>query len=419
MWRKAVVNSFLVLSFFGLLTLRVEAADLSTLVDQALVANPEIVESQARWEIYLAKVRQAGSFDDPMLMLGIQNALVKDPLNFKAEAMTSKVIGVSQMVPYFGKRALQKEEATLAAEQSRWSLEERKLQLKQMVRETWYQIYFIDRSTEVVDRTIATLDDLTRFTETMYGVGGALQQDVLKAQVERSKMEEMRIALVQKRRSLEAAFNALLFRPSDMPVEKIGDLTMTPVGKSAAEFEALAESHRPRLKELESAVEKARVGRKSADLEFFPDFTFNLEYMQREPAMGSEGDDMYAASVSFNLPVRRERRHAMVAESDSMIRMAQAELEMERNGIRMAVADALAKLERSRRLAALYKDGIIPQSANALESALAAYRVGKADFMNVLESQMSLFGFEREYHDAVADHQMQVTRLQAVTGVDF
>lgn len=391
---------------------------LPSLVEQALGSNPEIAESQAQWDALTARVRRAGSWDDPMLMLGIQNGLVRDPLDFRAESMTSKVIGISQMVPYFGKRGLEKESAALDAEQSSRALQERRLQLSQMVRETWYQIYFIDRSSEVVDRTIATLDDLTRFTETMYGVGGALQQDVLKAQVERSKMEEMRIVLKQKRRSLEAAMNSLLVRPEETPLEVPAELRISPLAKGQDELMALALAHRPQLKALESAVEKARVGRKSADLEFFPDFTFSLEYMQREAAMESPGDDMYSASVSFNLPVRRERRHAMVAEADSEIRMGQAALEMERNNIRRDIADALARIERSRRLADLYREGVIPQATGALEAAMAAYRVGKVDFMNVLESQMSLFGFEREFHDAVADHQMQIARLQALTGVE-
>jgi outer membrane protein TolC len=101
---------------------------------------------------------------------------------------TSKVIGISQMVPFFGKRALMREAAGHEAEAARWEVEERKLELAAMVRETWYRIYLTDRSLEILNRTIATLDDLVRFTESMYGVGQGRQADVLRAQVERSKM---------------------------------------------------------------------------------------------------------------------------------------------------------------------------------------------------------------------------------------
>ena len=56
------------------------------------------------------------------------------------------------------------------------------------------------------------------------------------------------------------------------------------------------------------------------------------------------------------------------------------------------------------------------QASNSLEAAMAAYRVGKADFMNVLDSQMTLFNYEREYFDAVADHEMNLAQLEGVVG---
>lgn len=395
------------------------AAQVDDLVAQALSANPEIKASQARWESFVNRARQAGTFEDPMIMLKAQNLLIRDPLNFSRENMTSKVFGISQMLPYFGKRALKREIADHQAESSRWAVEERKLELQRMVKETWYQIYFVDRSMDTVERSIASLDDINRFAETMYGVGQGLQQDVLKAQLQRSRMEDMRIVLEQKRRSLVAQLNALLYRPVDTPVERPGDMEITPLIMNAGELEQLAEEKRPQLKSLAEQIEKAKAAQRLAEREFFPDFTVSLEYMQREPAMGGEGYDMYSAGISFNLPVQRERRHAMVAEAQSETHMAQDELNMLRNQIRSQIGDTLARLERGRKLADLYRNGILPQSSHALEASMAAYRVGKAEFMNVLDSQMAQFNYEREYYDAVADYQMQLAVLEGVVGVSL
>lgn len=392
------------------------AQELEVLVATALETNPEIKVSEARWEMFTAKIQQAGVLDDPMLMLRIQNAMVKDPLAFDMDPMTAKVIGISQMVPFYGKRALMREGAEFESETKRWLLDERKVELRRMVKETWYQLYFIDRSLEVVNKNISLLDDLTRFSETMYGVGQGLQQDVLKAQLDRSRMEDMRIVLQQKRRTLAATINTLVYRPADTEIAITPAIEMTPFGMTSTELETLAEEHRPALKALASQIEKSKVGRRLAEKEFYPDFTFSLEYMQREPVMEGPGDDMYAAGVSFNLPIQRQRRHAMVAETESEQRMATADLSMQRNQIRLGIADGLARLERSRKLAQLYKEGILPQASNSLEAAMAAYRVGKADFMNVLDSQMTLFNYEREYFDAVAEHEMQLALLEGVVG---
>jgi outer membrane protein TolC len=396
-----------------------EPARLAALVDEALANNPEIKASEARWQAFTQRVKQAGAFEDPMMMLKVQNALVRDPLNFRRDVMTAKVIGVSQELPFFGKRGLVKQLAERDAEVGRWEYEERKLVLARMVKETFYQLYAVDHAVEVTHHHVHTVDGITSLATTMYGVGSVPQQDVFKAQVERTKMEEMLISLEQRRRSLKAALNALLYRPAGSPVPQVLELELALVRQSAAELEALAGEQRPQLRGLAARVEKARVSRKLGEKEFYPDFTVSLEYMQREPTMGEAGFDMYGAGVTFNLPVQRERRHAMIAEAESETRMAQEELNMLRNEIRFGIADALARLERYERLVELYRTAIIPQAEGALESATSAYRVGRADFMNVLDSELKLLDFRREYHQMVADHQMARAELEALVGKEL
>jgi outer membrane protein TolC len=416
-----VILLFLIFSF----SVRTGAAEegaagspqtLDLIISQALDQNPELKADEARWEAFVQKAHQAGSFEDPMLMLRAQNLLIRDPLAFDRDVMTAKVIGVSQAVPFFGKRDLQRKVARQDAEASRWVLAERKIELTRMVKEAWYQLLFIDRSLAIVEKNIGVLDDLNRLSETLYGVGQGMQQDVLMAQVERSKMEEMRISLNQQRRSLEISLNILRFWPADTKITPTAPLELTDPPLDAAQLEELAISSRPRLKEIAAAEERARAAQKLAEKEFYPDATFTLEYMQRDPAMGEPGDDMYAAGMTFNLPVQRDRRHAMAAEAAAELRMAQAERDMTINQIREGIANALARLDRAKRLASLYTQSIIPQADQALHAAMASYGSGKADFPAVLDSQNALFTFEREGIEAIADHQMQLAVLEATIG---
>jgi outer membrane protein TolC len=285
-----------------------------------------------------------------------------------------------------------------------------------MIKETYYRIFYVDQALPIVARNIQVLDDLIHFTETMYGVGRAQQQDVLKAQVERSKMEDMQIALQQQRRSLAATLNSLLYRPVEMVLPTVQDVSIMPFADSVEKLAALAEERRPLIKSLEAQVEKGKAGQALAQKEYYPDFNVAFEYMQRDPVMEEPGDDMYSLGVTFNLPVQRQRRQAMVAEANAERRMAAQELSMLRNTIRQSIADSLALLERSQRMAELYRTAIIPQATGALAAAMAAYKVGKADFMNVLDSQMTLFNYERQYYEAVAEHQMQLSQLEGVVG---
>lgn len=395
------------------------AVSLAHLVSTALADNPELKASQARWEVFRSRIDQARSLEDPMLMLKIQNGLVGSPLNFRKDSMTQRVIGVSQQLPFWGKRALKGEVAEKEAESYRWTLEERRLELARMVKETYYQIYFVDRSLAIVDRNIRIFDDFITLAQTRYAVGQGVQQDVFKAQVERTKMLDMRITLEQQRTSLEASLNALLYRPAGTPVGRITDVEIEPIPMTAGQLAALADDNRPLLKSGRALVEKAGAGLKLAKKEFLPDFNVAFEYMQRDPAMGSDGADMYSLGVTFNLPLQRSRRQAAIAESNAEARMAAEELNSLKNTIRAGISDLLAQMDRRRKLADLYRTGIIPQARQSLESAVIGYRVNKVDFLSLLDSRVTLFQYEREYFDSIADYQMKKAQLEALVGKEL
>jgi outer membrane protein TolC len=229
----------------------------------------------------------------------------------------------------------------------------------------------------------------------------------------------MQIGLQQQRRSLQATMNRLLSRPAGTPVETIPDLETPPVNLSAEELEELAMKRRPLLAGLAAQVAKGEVGESLAKKDFYPDFTFSLEYMQREEVMESEGYDMYGASVTFNLPVQRQRREAMVAEAQAQRRVAMAEVKTLQNDIRNGIDDLLAKLDRSTQLIDLYRTGIIPQATSSFESAQIAYRNNQADFEMMLESLLTLFNYERQYYDMLTEYRMSLAQLEALVGSEL
>jgi outer membrane protein TolC len=395
------------------------AENLPQLITTALANNPELKASDARWQMYRAKIAQARSFEDPMLMLKLQNGVVTDPFNFQKDPMTQKVIGITQQIPFWGKRGLKGEVAAREADSYRWSLEERRVELTRMVKEAWYQLYYIDKSIGIVTKNIRILDDFITLAETKYSVSQGSQTDILKAQVERSKLLDIRITLEQQRRTAQANLNTLLYRPAEIPVGTIPDFSITPLALTDKDLRELAYANRPMIKSLTAQVGKGEAGLKLADKEFYPDFNVSLEYMQRDPVMGTGGDDMYALGLTFNLPVNRERRHAAVAEAHAGISMAHEELNNLRNSINFGISDLLAQLDRRKKLVDLYKTGIIPQASQTLESATINYRVNKVDFLTVLDSQMTLFNYERELYDSLADYQIKRAQLEALVGKEL
>ncbi|KIE43959.1 TolC family protein [Geobacter anodireducens] len=394
--------------------------NLPLLVEAALANNPEVKASEARWEMFRNRVAQAGALEDPMVMLKLQSYLIRDPFDSRRDPMSQRVIGISQQLPFWGKRDLMAEVASKEAEALKWQVEERKLELARMVKETYYQIFMTDKELEIVEKNIRIMDDFIALAETKYSVGQGAQQDVFKSQAERSKMFSMKITLEQRRRTLQATLNTLLFRPAETPVGKIADFELKPFTWSPEQLRAMAGENRPMLKSLRAQIEKGEAGHRLAEKEFYPDVNLSFEYMQRDPIDDMEvGDDMYSAGLTFNLPIQRERRHAMVRESTAEIAMATAELNTVTNSINFGIADNLAQLEQREKLVKLFRTGIIPQAEQSLESATIGYRVNKVDFLTLLDNRLTLYNLEREYYESQAEYQMRLAQLEALVGKEL
>jgi cobalt-zinc-cadmium efflux system outer membrane protein len=395
------------------------AENLSTLIDSALANNPELKSSDSRWRMYASKANQASALEDPMLMLKLQNLMVRQPTSFDKDPQTARVIGITQQLPFWGKRAIRQEVAQYDAESYKWAIEERKLELARMVKETYYQLWAVDRKLEVVDKNLKILTDFVTIAESKYSVGQGVQQDIYKAGLEKSKMLDMQITLLQQRKSLEANLNYLLYRPGNTPVNSVADFMLPQLSQSIEQLNRSALENRPQIKSLVSQADKGRASHRLAQKEFYPDFNLSFEYMFRESSMNDPGSDMFSVGVTFNLPFQQEKRRAMLAESTSETSMATEELNSLKNTISYSINDSLAQLDRRRSLVELYKGGIIPQAEQSLESAVISYRVNKVDFLTLLDGRMNLFNYERELYESQAEYMMQLARLEAAVGMEL
>lgn len=402
---------------------KLPAEQLERLVAAAVADNPELKSSHSKWRMFVNRAKQAGALDDPMFMFKLQNMLVRDPLVFDRDPQSAKVIGISQELPFWGKRAIRREMAEYEAESYRWALEERTLELTRMVKETYYQLWAADRFLEIIDRNLKLLADFITIAETRYAVGQGGQQDIYKAGLEKSRLLDMRITLRQQRRSLEANLNYLLYRPGNTPVGPVPDFTLPRLTRTAEQLNATAAEKRPQLKSLAMLVKKGEAAHRLATREFYPDFNLSAEYMFKEKVATSmvndPGYNMFTMGLTFNLPFQLEKRRAMQAESTSEAGMAMDELNALKNSISFAINDTLAQLERRRNLIELYRSGIIPQAEHSLESALIGYRAGKVDFLTLLEGRMTLFNYERELYDSQAEYMIKLAQLEAAVGTEL
>lgn len=413
------------------------AHPVDSLVTLALEMNPAVHAAERGVDAARARIGPAGALPDPMLRVGIMNFPITEP-GFD-DFMTMKTLGVGQRLPFPGKLALAGRAAELELQAARARLEAVRLEVEADVRRAWYELTYLDRSLDVIEDNQELLVSLIGVTESRYGVGTGGQQDVLKARVETARLAEEAVALTEARGAVLARLNALLDRPSTTPIEgpRIPDRIMraavsgTPqdirfvsaaLGARAADSplppllslqeQAIANSPLLRAHEARIAAQAARV--ELADRAHLPDFDVSLQYGQRV-----DRADMVSLMVSVPVPLNRaERQDQETAEARAELAALQAGHHEMVNELRAAIAAEYADLERDRAQLALFVRAIVPQGRAALESATAAFQVGRADFMSVVENQAMLYDYEIAYFRTLADFASSLAELERVVGVE-
>ena len=389
---------------------------LSDLIEETISKNPEIIAAKSRWEVTRERPLQAGSLDDPMIGLGITN-LPTNNFSFRTEDMTQKEVSITQRFPYPGKRSLRTEAAEKEAETALWDYEEIKVKIARELKAAYHELAFVNKAIEVTEKNREILKLLNQIAETKYSLGEGIQADLLKSQVDLSKMIDELISLNQTKRSLKSRLNTLLHRA---PFAPLGDPEEMVLARLSADPEDLlkeAEENRPLLQSAKRMIEKNKVSLRAAEKDYYPDFDVKLAYGQRDDGPMGRRSDMVSAMVGFNLPVWHKSKQARrVAEFQKEIRSSQDQYHALANEIRFLVSEKLTEIERTERQIELLKTGIIPQATLALDSALQAYRVNKVDYMTLLDNLMTLFRYEIQYYRLLADQRKSVVEIEGALG---
>ena len=411
---------------------------LDSLVVLALATSPTVRAAVARVEAARASIAPAGARPDPILMAGIQNFPVSEP-GF-TDFMTMKMVGVGQTIPYPGKLSLRTRAAARELAAAQAELADARLGVEAAVEAAYYELAYLDRALEIVERNRRLLLDFMKVTEARYGVGTGGQEDVLRVRVEAARLGEEAVALTEQRRAALARLNAVLDRPSETPVAEPvvpRRVARAAIADSAAEVRFVsatlgaraADSPLPPVEALQTAAvrqnpllraHESRIAAQAARVELarrehLPDFDVSLSYGQRDGF-----SDMVSAQVSVPIPLQKGRKQdQLVAEARAELTALEAEHHERANTLRAEVARLHAALERDRAQLALYVKAILPQGRAALTSATAGYQVGRTDFLSLLDSQATLFNYETSYFRVLSDFAATLAELERVVGEEI
>ncbi len=393
---------------------------LRTLVQEALDRNPDLLASKFTVEAREQRVLPAGTLPDPMLSLAFSNLPVDD-FALDKEPMTSRDIGITQAIPFPGKLSLKQEIARLEAVQASDRLESMKNLIRFQVKKDFFLLLENREITRLTEKNKALLGELLAVANSRYAVGKAPQQDLFKAQVEISRLENMLIALRKRRVELLADLNTLRDRPVGMPVELPGSYPVPEIGYSEEELLDIARESNPDLKREKDAVKQKETALKLARKQILPDFQVGAAYKFREDAAnGTERPDFFSAGVGISLPIwygRKQDKEVEAAARD--LSSIQSGFRNARNAVHNRVRDITADIEALTASLSLFDTGLLPQARESVASSLSAYQVGEVQFSSVLLGQIALYQQEIEREKTAQAMGIRVAQLELVLGKEL
>jgi outer membrane protein TolC len=393
---------------------------LNQAVEQALLGNPSLGEIKARAEAMATLPSQASALPDPSFNVDLIN-VPTNSFNLQQEDMTMLELGVSQTIPFPGKRPLKEKIAEQEALAAAESVAEARLRLARDVKQAWWSLFYYDRAMALLDETEQIFRQLIASTQSKYKVGKGMQQDVLLAQLELSKLSDEKLDLISMRHNQSARFNVLLDRLPKLSVRlpSEAEFKLPILVESALQDKAI--KTRPLFAQHQKMLEAASTKVELAKQEFYPDITVGAAYAIRQNTPSGEArSDFASVRLSLNLPIyANQKQSKALAQSQSELLQERYALLDEHHKIQAEIAAKLADYQHAKEKLALLEREIIPQIQQTLDSLTAGYQVGQVNFSELLRTQLSFLQYQTQYWRSLTNTQQILAALSAEVGEEL
>lgn len=389
-------------------------SSLEELVREAEENDPEIVAAMRGYEAESQIPKSAGALPDTELTL--QHFGVGSPRPFAGYTNSDFAyigLGVSQQIPYPGKRQLRSDVARHRAEAAQADIETVKRNVIARLKDDYFKLAYHQQIEAILERDDKLLSEVAQISESRYRVGQGSQQEVLKAQLQHTRILREMTMHHRDLGELQAEIKQLLNRQQQSPDIVAQPLTERALTKTQPDLFEAARKQNPTLQTREAMVRGAAADVTLANREFRPDF--NVQYMYQNT--DRKFRDYYMASFGINLP-NRGRRKAELAAAEARRGQAEKQLQWETQKQLAEIQNQYVVIQTSSEQLKIYREGLIPQAQATFRAALAAYQSNRQDFETLISCFLDVLNVESEYQRELADHESGLAHLEALTGMN-
>ena len=392
---------------------------LETAVAHALAGNPGLAEIKARAEALAAVPSQAGALPDPTINFGMLNVPTSN-FNLQQEDMTMLEMGVSQTIPFPGKRSLREQIAEHEAMAGEDALQEARLRLVAEVKQSWWRLFYYAKTFGLLETSTGFFQQLIDISQANYTVGKGTQQEVMLAQLEMSKLKAEKLDLLALKSAESAKINALINRVIDFPVTIPTEVNFKFPLLTATDLQNKALKVRPLFAQHGKMLAAARANVELAKQDYYPDFTVGGGYAFRQNTpTGQARSDFANVQLSMNVPFyAAQKQSKAVDQRNSELLQEQYSAEDEHHKILAEIVAKVAEYQQLKDKTLLLEHEIIPQAQQTVNALMAAYQVSQSGFAELLRTELSMVQYQMQYWQTKTNTQAVLAELSADVGED-
>jgi outer membrane protein TolC len=391
------------------------ATPLATLIPEAQSNNTQVSAADHAWKAATHVAQQVTALPDPQFT--VQSYSVGSPKPFAGFSNSDFAyigFGASQDIPYAGKLRLKGEVANRDADMQEAQVDLLRTSITDQLKLLYLRLAYLEATLSILGRNDAVLKPIIETGLSRYSLGQGSQADVLKVQIEHTKILRELTMHHQEMGQLQAGLKELLHRPQTSADIVPEPLTLTPFQRTAEELQALVVAHNPAVSVDTADVQKQDAQLKSAQREGKPDF--NVGYMFQQTGGGYR--DYYMLTLNMRLP-RRKRVEAGVAQAAESLERSKQELDSQVQQQLAEVQKQYIAVTNTAELLKEYQDGLLPQAEAAFRAEQTNYQSGKETLAPVLSSLLDVLTFEHDSQQALLDHETALARLETLTGAQL
>ncbi len=389
---------------------------LSDLLREAARDNPQVLAARQEWMAARQVPTQASALPDPEFQ--IQQLSVGSPRPFAGYTNSGFAyigVGISQDFPYPGKRQLRADVARRDAGALGERYESVRRAVLARVKTAYFDLAYHAKILAVLDSDGALLELVEKAAEARYRSGMGNQQDVLQAQLERTKLLGETTLHHLEVAKLEARLKELVNRSPSAPDIGVTDLAETPLAYTYEQLLAASQAQNPQIAGARDMVDRQRLQVDLARKDFYPDFSVQYMWQRTDPAQFRA---YYMLTVGLRVPIyRRRKQRPELAQAEAELRRSRSELQVQSQQVASELRIEYDTVQSTAQLLRIYREGLLPQAHAEFQAAVAAYESNRQDFQALLASFLDVLRLDEAYWQSVAERETAIARLEELSGL--